>query len=208
MRVIAGEFKGMRLAAVPGTGTRPTTDRVKEAWGSTLESLLPGGFFGTHVLDAYAGSGALGLEALSRGAASCTFIERSQRAFATLRANVAKAGCSPSRVQLLKADASRQGVCPPAFGGKSYSLVILDPPYDAPVAQARALLGDMAARGLLADDALVSYEQRKGDERCLDAFVLLAEKHYGDITLRYYRHQPGFCQAGAHLKQAAADEKD
>ncbi|HEY8375642.1 MAG TPA: 16S rRNA (guanine(966)-N(2))-methyltransferase RsmD, partial [Nannocystis sp.] len=88
MRIIAGRWRGRRIEAPPGRDTRPTTDRVREAWMSALQPELPG----ARVLDLFAGSGALGLEALSRGAEHATFVERSGRALRALRANLERLG--------------------------------------------------------------------------------------------------------------------
>jgi 16S rRNA (guanine966-N2)-methyltransferase len=88
MRVIAGVAKGRRLVAPTGDGTRPTSDRVKESWFSSLQPVLGG----AHVLDLYAGSGALGLEALSRGAAAVTFVEKDRKALTSLRTNLGAVG--------------------------------------------------------------------------------------------------------------------
>ncbi|MDR1083182.1 MAG: RsmD family RNA methyltransferase [Coriobacteriales bacterium] len=90
MRIIAGRYKGQTIKALAGETTRPTTNRVKEAWASTITSLSADGFAQARVLDAFAGSGALGLEALSRGASHVTFCERNRRALEVLKANRAR----------------------------------------------------------------------------------------------------------------------
>jgi 16S rRNA (guanine966-N2)-methyltransferase len=120
VRVVAGEFKGRRLHAPRGSRTRPTADRVREALFSAL-----GGVEGDRVLDLFAGTGALGLEALSRGAANALFVERDRRALAALRANVEALG---ARAEVRGGDVLRalSGV---AADGRQYDLVFLDPPY-------------------------------------------------------------------------------
>jgi 16S rRNA (guanine966-N2)-methyltransferase len=122
MRIIAGRWRGFTIQAPPGQRTRPTTDRVREAWMSTLQHDLPG----ATVLDLFAGSGALGLEALSRGAAHVTFVERGAASLRVLQANIAK--LQAANVEVVKADAARyaRSLEPGAF-----DIVIADPPYDS-----------------------------------------------------------------------------
>jgi len=197
MRIIAGRYKGRRLADVPGYGTRPTTDRVKEAWASSCHSLLPDGFSGAAVLDAFAGSGALGLEALSRGATFCCFIESSRAALAALRQNLAFA--EAGTWQLVRADAFRPGLAAMLKAPAPFNLVALDPPYDKPAAEVRAMLSALADAQALADGALVSYEHRRSDDRSLAPLdPQAAESHkyhkiaahtYGDTMIEYYEVQ-------------------
>ena len=128
MRIIAGSFRGRKLEAPPGTATRPITDRAKETLFNILGARLglPGQLPDVEVLDLFAGTGGLGLEALSRGAKSCLFVERDRRALAALRRNIetlhAQAAC---RVSIENAWTMR---VPPAAGG--YGLVFVDPPYN------------------------------------------------------------------------------
>src|SRR5215218_2705118 len=112
MRIVAGEWGGRRIQAPPGRGTRPTTDRVREAWMSTVAPHLPG----ARVLDLFAGSGALGLEALSRGAASATFVEQDAKALASLRANLDALGAGEAAA-VVKGDALKyaRGLAAGAF---------------------------------------------------------------------------------------------
>jgi 16S rRNA (guanine966-N2)-methyltransferase len=121
MRIIAGEFRGRRLAAPPDRRARPTADRVREAWFSILQPNLPG----ARVVDLFAGSGALGLEALSRGAARVDFVEVSNASLDALRANVAALDVE-DRVTIHRADALRfaEGLPPLAF-----DIALADPPY-------------------------------------------------------------------------------
>ncbi len=121
MRIVGGTFRGRRLAAPKDRRIRPTADRVREAWMSILQDALPG----ARVLDLYAGTGALGLEALSRGAITVDFVETSLPALAALRANIAGLGVE-SRATVHRADALRfAGRLPPG----SYDIVLADPPY-------------------------------------------------------------------------------
>lgn len=126
MRVVAGSAKGRRLVAPEGVDTRPTSDRVREAVCNALASL--GALGGAEVLDLFAGSGALGIEALSRGAARCTFVERSRRALAALRQNLAATGLT-DRAEVVPAEAlpwlASLGT-PPA---RHFDVAFLDPPY-------------------------------------------------------------------------------
>ena len=120
MRIIAGAFKGRRLQAPAGLDVRPTSDSLRE----TLFNVLGPGVAGARVLDAYAGTGALGLEALSRGALEATFVERDPRALATVRENVRRCGAEGA-CALVRADFLRATLASHAF-----DLVLLDPPYD------------------------------------------------------------------------------
>ncbi len=157
MRIVAGAWRGRRLVAPPGLETRPTADRVRQALFDSLmhapwakgeggRSLLDG----ARVLDAFAGSGALGLEALSRGAAHATFFERDRAALAALRANVAACGAAAT-CTVLAADATNPPPAPAACG-----LVFLDPPYRLGLV-ARAL-DALQNRGWLAPAALLVIE--------------------------------------------------
>jgi 16S rRNA (guanine966-N2)-methyltransferase len=128
VRVIAGEWGGRRLHAPPGRATRPTTDRVREAWMSVIGPAIPG----ARVLDLFAGSGALGLEALSRGAARATFVDDSPRALRVLRENAAALGAG-DRAEIVRADALRHVAGLPAG---AYGIAFADPPYGQGLAAA------------------------------------------------------------------------
>ena len=154
MRVISGIYRGRPLKAPKGDGTRPTTDRVKETLLSTLVSAY-GPLEGAHVLDAFAGSGALGIECLSRGAASAHFFERDRAALSALRANVESLGIPIERARVFKADVMKN---PPVFGAVPYDIVFLDPPYAYNPADVLGLVRTLAENGRLSEDAVVSYE--------------------------------------------------
>jgi 16S rRNA (guanine966-N2)-methyltransferase len=159
MRIIAGAWRGRALAAPAGQVTRPTADRVRQALFDMLLHAPWGGrevVEGARVLDAFAGTGALGLEALSRGAAHATFMERDRAALAALRANVASCGAG-DHATVLVADATR----PPATG-VACRLAFLDPPYGQQFVP-RALAA-LRAAGWLAPDALVVAETAAGEE--------------------------------------------
>jgi 16S rRNA (guanine966-N2)-methyltransferase len=136
MRIVAGAAKGRRLVAPKGTDVRPTADRVKEALFSSLQPLLPG----ARVLDLFAGSGALGLEALSRGAASVTLVERSRPALDALRRNIEAVGL-PGRTW----SPGRRGGLAGDLPGEPFDLVLLDPPYHLPKAELATLLAALVA---------------------------------------------------------------
>lgn len=122
MRIVAGEFRGRRLVAPTDRRVRPTADRVREAWMSILQDALPG----ARVLDLYAGSGALGLEALSRGAATADFVELSSGSLAALRRNVADLGVE-ARVEVHRGDARRFVA---RLAPSAYDVALADPPYN------------------------------------------------------------------------------
>ena len=138
MRIIAGQFRGRTLAAPKGDGTRPTTDRVRESLMSAVFSQR-GGFEDAVVLDAFAGSGALGLEALSRGAARAVFYECAPEAAKVVQKNVANLGLEPARATVTRADVIERA---PQFARPPFDLIFLDPPY---AYDAMAVLGMVAA---------------------------------------------------------------
>jgi 16S rRNA (guanine966-N2)-methyltransferase len=179
-RIVAGAARGRRLRVPPGVTTRPTSDRVREALFSSLESSL-GGFAGLHVLDLYAGSGALGLEALSRGAANVTLVESDARAVCAIRANLAALGLPGGvvvhdRVERFSAGETR------------YDVVLADPPYSLASAQLSAVLGGLT-RAALAPGALVVVERDRRSERFEwpDGLAGLRERAYGETVLWYGR---------------------
>jgi 16S rRNA (guanine966-N2)-methyltransferase len=122
MRIIAGKWRGRIIDAPPGRKTRPTSDRVREAWMSALQTELPD----SNVLDLFAGSGALGIEALSRGARHVTFVERAAPAIRTLKINLARLDVDPAQTTIVRADALDFGAAAEAM---TYDLALADPPY-------------------------------------------------------------------------------
>ncbi|MEU1819542.1 MULTISPECIES: 16S rRNA (guanine(966)-N(2))-methyltransferase RsmD [Streptomyces] len=183
-RVIAGIAGGRRLAVPPGTGTRPTSDRAREGLFSTLESLL-GTLHGTRVLDLYGGSGAVGLEALSRGAAHVLLVEADARATRTIRENVRTLGLPGAEVRSGKAEQIVAGPPPAA----PYDVVFLDPPYAVTDEALREILLTLRAGGWLADEALATVERstRGGEFPWPDGFEALRARRYGEGTLWYGR---------------------
>ncbi|MEV6011210.1 16S rRNA (guanine(966)-N(2))-methyltransferase RsmD [Streptomyces sp. NPDC051976] len=183
-RVIAGAAGGRRLAVPPGDGTRPTSDRAKEGLFSTLGSLR-GTLDGARVMDLYAGSGAVGLEALSRGAAHVLLAEAEPRAARVIRENVAALRLPGAEVRSGRAEKIVAGP-PPA---QPYDVVFLDPPYDVPDDDLREILLTLAAKGWLTGEALVTVERRTrgGEFGWPPGFEGLRSRRYGEATLWYGR---------------------
>ncbi|MZD05241.1 16S rRNA (guanine(966)-N(2))-methyltransferase RsmD [Streptomyces sp. SID5785] len=183
-RVIAGRAGGRRLAVPPGNGTRPTSDRAREGLFSTWQALL-GTLDGTRVADLYAGSGAVGLEALSRGAAHALLVEADARAARTVRENVKAIGLPGAETRTGKAEQIVAGPAP----GTPYDLVFLDPPYAVSDDDLREILLTLRTQGWLTDDALVTVERstRGGDFRWPDGFEGLRSRRYGEGTFWYGR---------------------
>jgi 16S rRNA (guanine966-N2)-methyltransferase len=173
-RIVAGTAGGRRLVAPTGSGTRPTSDRVREALFSTLGDLT-----GQRVLDGYAGSGAVGLEALSRGAAHALLVEHDRAALAALRANLAALGFV-ARVHA--GDLERLVAAEP---DEPYDLVFLDPPYADPVDSVVAALD---AHGWLATGAtLVVERSTRSAEPTWPRTWLARRRTYGETALWYVR---------------------
>ncbi|MCK8677061.1 16S rRNA (guanine(966)-N(2))-methyltransferase RsmD [Streptomyces lichenis] len=183
-RVIAGTAGGRRLAVPPGNGTRPTSDRAREGLFSSWVAFL-GSLDGARVADLYAGSGAVGLEALSRGAAHALLVEADQRAARTLRENVRTLGLPGAEVRTGKAEQVVAGAAP----AEPYDVVFLDPPYAVPDAELGEILLTLAAGGWLAEDALVTVERgtRGGEFGWPEGFEPLRSRRYGEGTLWYGR---------------------
>ncbi|WP_405776744.1 16S rRNA (guanine(966)-N(2))-methyltransferase RsmD [Streptomyces sp. NBC_00859] len=183
-RVIAGTAGGRRLAVPPGNGTRPTSDRAREGLFSTWEALL-GTLGGTRIADLYAGSGAVGLEALSRGAAHTLLVEADPRAVATVRDNVRTLGLPGAEVRTGKAEQIVAGPAPAA----PYDVVFLDPPYAVTDDDLREILLTLRAQGWLTGDALVTVERstRGGEFKWPKGFEPLRARRYGEATLWYGR---------------------
>jgi 16S rRNA (guanine(966)-N(2))-methyltransferase RsmD len=184
MRIIAGTHRSRTLQAPPGLATRPTSDRLRE----TLFNVLAPRIEGARLLDLYAGSGAVGIEALSRGAAGVEFVERAPAALAVLRANLAKLGLTAGfRIHSGSVGPVLRRMKPGA--GATIDVVFLDPPYDAAVEYSATLemLGGGVA-GLLAPGAVVIAEHRK-KERLEDKYGKLERARLleqGDAALSFY----------------------
>ncbi|MFD8002408.1 16S rRNA (guanine(966)-N(2))-methyltransferase RsmD [Streptomyces mirabilis] len=184
-RVIAGRAGGRRLAVPPGTGTRPTSDRAREGLFSTWQSLLGGPLEGERVLDLYAGSGAVGLEALSRGAGHALLVEADARAARIIRENVKTLGLPGAEVRSGKAGQIIQGSAPT----DPYDLVFLDPPYAVSDDDLREILLTLRTQGWLAAEALVTVERstRGGEFSWPDGFDAIRARRYGEGTFWYGR---------------------
>ena len=184
-RVRACRAGGRRLAVPPGNGTRPTSDRAREALLSTWQSLLGGPLDGERVLDLYAGSGAVGLEALSRGASHTLLVEADARAARTIRENVKNLGLPGAEVRAGKAEQIIRTSAPDA----PYDIVFLDPPYRVTDHDLRELLLTLRTEHWLAPEALVTVERstRGGDFRWPDGFEAIRARRYGEGTFWYGR---------------------
>ncbi len=182
MRIVAGTWRGRKLAAPEGLATRPTAERAREALFSMLASRL-GSFEALSVLDLFAGTGALGLEALSRGAAHATFIEQDRAALGPLRANIA-ALKADARTTVLPTDATRLGQ-----SRLKADIAFLDPPYGAGLAD--KTLAALDRGGWLAPYALVSVETGTDEPLAHPGYTLEAERHYGKALIRLLRYGAG-----------------
>jgi len=195
MRVVGGAWRGRRLTAPAGRATRPTSDLVREAILDVLVSLLAaappvdaapaatgaGPLAGLAVLDLFAGSGALGIETLSRGAASCAFVERSPVALRALRENLARVGASGDAVRVSAAD-YRRALKADAAGARLYNLVLIDAPY----ALYPAVEPELAARVpvVLRPGAVVVVETARGQAVNLP-LAATSVKLYGDTRVTF-----------------------
>lgn len=174
MRIVGGELRGRRIDTPPGDGTRPTSDRAREGLFNTLGLLLD--LDGARVLDLYAGSGALGLEALSRGAAQVTFVDSDRAAVATIRANLRALG--------VQAEVRRTDVNRLTFTDQ-VDLVLADPPYPLETAELR----DAIARIPLNPGAIVVVERSSRDPEWAwpEGIEAVKQRSYGQATLWYGR---------------------
>ncbi|GAC1325777.1 MAG: 16S rRNA (guanine(966)-N(2))-methyltransferase RsmD [Thermoleophilaceae bacterium] len=173
LRVVAGRFGGRRIAAPAGSRTRPTAERVREALFSML-----GPLDGVEALDLFAGSGALGIEAISRGAAAATFVDTDRRAIAAIRANLAVVGLA---AEVRRCDALSFLA---AAAGRGYDLVFLDPPYSS----AGSLAAPLSERlpTVLSENALIISESDKRAPLEL-TLPLERERFYGDTRIAVHR---------------------
>jgi 16S rRNA (guanine966-N2)-methyltransferase len=180
-RLISGVAGGRRLK-VPPSGVRPTGDKAREGLFNSLGTLLD--LDGATVLDLYAGSGALGLEALSRGAATVVFVESGPRVLPVLRANLATVGLPGGRVVA--------GSVPTVVAGPPlarFDLVLADPPYATPGTEVLGVLGSLVSGGWLAEDAVVVVERSSREEPWEWPTPLygVRDRRYGEAVLRYGR---------------------
>jgi 16S rRNA (guanine966-N2)-methyltransferase len=176
MRVVGGRLKGRNLASPSSRDIRPTADRLRESLFNILVHAYDDPMEGARVLDLFAGSGALGLEALSRGAASCVFVESSREACRAINANLDKLRLDAT---VLCQDVARALAAAPAA---TYDLVLCDPPYDYP---SRADL-DRRLAALLAPDGLLVYETAARDEPAPPGLTVRTSRKYGSTRLTLF----------------------
>ena len=184
MRIVAGRHRGRTIEVPAGDDIRPTADRARQAvfdvlahHPATAGKLLAG----AEVLDAFAGTGAMGLEALSRGAAHATFMDSAPQSVACIRTNALKLG-EGKRADVLRADAAK-----PPKAGKPATLAFLDPPYGK--AWADAALEALAARGWFADGAVVVVEHDADEElEPLPSFIQFDQRRYGRARFLFLRY--------------------
>jgi 16S rRNA (guanine966-N2)-methyltransferase len=180
VRIISGELRGRRLRAPEGLATRPTSDRVREALFNIISARVPGARF----LDVCAGSGAVGLEAISRGAERAVFVEQSRRALEQIEDNVERCGVA-ERTRIVPKDAVA-GLRGLLASGERFDLVYVDPPYDADLY--RPVLRFLGATEIVEPDGLVVVELRTRDGLPDEAGDLrhYRDERYGDTTLAFY----------------------
>ncbi len=183
VRVIGGRLRGFRLSVPSTSDVRPTSGRVRQA----LFDLVAAKVEGARALDLFAGTGALGIEALSRGASACVFVERDKEAVRCIRRNLQSCGLASSAWVLA---GSLPGVLARTRAGGGFDLIFVDPPYDEPVGE--RVLDDLAAMDLLRSSGCLVFEHRKS--RTLSAergsLVLLRSVRYGDTILSLYGAAP------------------
>jgi 16S rRNA (guanine966-N2)-methyltransferase len=181
VRVLAGELKGQRLTTPRGRTTRPTADQVRIACLDTLMPFLVAGPF----LDLFAGAGGVGIEALSRGAPSATFVEQDGAALRALRDNVERLGLR-GRARVLRSDAAR-AVAELGAGGERFAIVFLDPPYDSP--RAAPALEAVAAGAILIGGAVVVLQHgtKAPPPESPGVLALWKARRFGETTLTFFR---------------------
>lgn len=183
MRIVAGRHRGRVLLAPEGRNTRPTADRVRESLFNILSHGEPD-LRGARVLDVFAGSGALGFEALSRGAGHVAFIENDTSAYAIIHANAKKMNAAEGEVAILRTDA-----CAPAKAKAPFQFILLDPPYKSGLA--KAALPALLAQGWIAEDALIVVEVAAGEpfKSPLPGWSISDERTYGAARLVFLRRE-------------------
>ena len=183
MRIVGGKFKGHSIAAPAGQATRPTTDRVREAIFNILAHGIDGfDVAGARVLDLFSGTGALGLEAVSRGARFCQFVDDSAEARGMIRRNADALGVI-GLVKIWRRDATKLGPCAPQPG---FDLVFADPPYGKGLG--KKALHSLVDGGWLNEDAVVVVEESvKAEIGNVAGLILLNARDYGDTQVRFYR---------------------
>ncbi|GAA1574986.1 16S rRNA (guanine(966)-N(2))-methyltransferase RsmD [Kribbella sancticallisti] len=185
-RIIGGVAGGRRIVVPAGSGTRPTADRVREAMFSSLEAEF-GGFDGLSVLDLYSGSGAIGLEALSRGAKRVVLVEADRKAADVIAANIKAVGLPGATLLVRPAEKVASG----DNSAGPFDLVVADPPYLLETVELQGVLTSLVANGWLAADAVVVVERGKREPwEWPEGFTALRDRKYGEARLWYgHRHE-------------------
>ena len=183
MRVISGSARGRPLKAVPGNGTRPTADKVKEA----MFQMIGPYFDGEQVLDLFAGTGGLGIEALSRGAAGAVFVDLDPKAVATVRANLAEAKPEGAETEVYRNDAMR-ALKALARRGCVFDLIFLDPPYRMRDADQYLLFMDEHGMVRAGAKAVIEHESSAEYPEEIGRFSLAKRSDYGDTAVSIYRY--------------------
>ncbi|BCR04982.1 methyltransferase [Desulfuromonas versatilis] len=185
MRIISGLARGKRLASIAGQDIRPTPDKVRGAIFSILYSLV-GSLEGKQVLDLFAGSGAMALEALSRGAERAILVDKGAEASRVIPANLAACGFA-QRAQLLRCDAF--ACIPKVATEKPFDLIFLDPPYGKGLVE--RMLGLISAEGLLARDGIICAETAKNEPipTTVDTLARTDRRDYGGTTVHFFQIQ-------------------
>lgn len=209
-RIIGGMWGGRRIG-VPPRGTRPTTDRVREAMFSTLTSLLlrDGTDWGaSRVVDLFAGSGALGIEAASRGARDVVLVESARRAADVVRSNVAALSTRQVGEATMEVAAMEVATWAASWRGAPRTMIFADPPYAVDDAALRAVWALMAAHDLIAEDALIAVERPAGSVDPLgDQWEHIDQRRYGDTHVWYGRRS---ASSGVHplpARDATTDQE-
>ncbi|WP_395670440.1 16S rRNA (guanine(966)-N(2))-methyltransferase RsmD [Phenylobacterium sp.] len=186
MRIVSGELRGKALATPPGQGTRPTSDRARQAIFNILEhAAWSPGVADLRVIDLFAGSGALGFEALSRGAAFCLFVETDETARGAIRENVDAFGLF-GRTRVHRRDATQLGLRPGA-DGPAFDLAFLDPPYARGLGE--VALAKLAEGGWLAPGATVIFERGASEpDFAVAGFEPLDARDYGAARVSFLRY--------------------
>ncbi len=185
MRIVGGRFRGRSIAGPTGDAIRPTSDRLRETIFNILEHAYGDPVPGARALDLFAGTGAMGLEALSRGASFCLFVDQGAEARSLIRGSVETLGCG-GQSRIFRRDATKLGEAKPLA---PFGLVFCDPPYArglAPRALASALAG-----GFIAEDAVIVVEEVKGVEFAFpDGLEETEWRIYGDTIVAFGRRRP------------------
>jgi 16S rRNA (guanine966-N2)-methyltransferase len=186
MRVVAGRFRGRALQAPDDMAIRPTSDRVRESMFNILAHGIPDfSLDGARVIDLFAGTGALGIEAVSRGAAYCLFVEEAPDARALIRKNVEALGLT-GETRIFRRDATDLG---PAGNMEAYALAFLDPPYGKGLGE--KALASLAEGNWLKPGAICVFEERVGTTVSISpAFECLDTRTYGDTEVRFLKLTP------------------